>query len=128
MSPNKNISYDYNMDAREYYSNAQNLSKGNAETDWSNTYTRWWERSPLYVLFLWFFTPGIAIYIQMIVSSIGVYFMWKMNTKAGWCWNFYECWYSILFLKEAIVFALMIYIYYRINRKEQNAILHTARP
>jgi len=125
--PSINISYDMHMDAREYYHNAQHLTKGDAKTDWQTTYTHWWERSPLYVLFLWFFNP-VAVYVQILISSFGVYLLWRMNWKAGWVWNIYECWYSIIFLKESITFALMIFIYYRIFKAENNSHLLVQPP
>jgi hypothetical protein len=117
--PNENISLR-GGDPLEYYSNAQNLTKSDKiPLEYIDTYSHWWERSPIYVFFLWFFTPGIALYIQIFISSLGVYWMWKMNKKAGWIWNFYECWYPVLFLKESIVFAMMIYIIYRVENKKE---------
>jgi hypothetical protein len=110
-------------DPLEYYLNAQNLSKSDQyHAEWEYTY--WWERSPLYVLFLWFFTPNVALYIQIFISSLGVYWMWKINTRAGWIWNLYECWYPILFLKESIVFAMMIFIVYKFIEAPSMRIKH----
>lgn len=78
----------------------------------------WYEHNPVYVLFLWILTPGIALYVQIFIASIGVWLMWKMNHTAGIIWNFYSCWYDIIFLKESLMFSFLIMIIYKFTKKE----------
>ena len=108
-------------DTMEYYSASQNL-----EIDpirgYQFHYTKWYERNTVYVFFLWVFRTPYALFIQMLISSIGVLLMFKMNWKAGIFWNFWEAGYSILYNKEAIMFALIIFIIYKFRIKHEPAI------
>jgi hypothetical protein len=109
--PNQNISA-LRGDPLEYYNNAQNLE--NTRTNPEIVYTYWWERSPLYTLFIHIFNP-YAIFAQMIIGSLGVVWMWRMNKKAGLIWSFWECWYSIIYYKECLMYAMIIFIIYKVK-------------
>lgn len=109
--PDQNISIRQG-DSIEYYNNAQDLE--NTKTNPEIVYTYWWERSPLYTLFIHIFNP-YAIFIQIIIGSLGVFWMWKMNRKAGLVWNFWECWYSLIYYKECLMYATIICIIYKVK-------------
>jgi hypothetical protein len=102
-------------DPKEYYELSQNLRVDPAKSAQFH-YTHWYERMPLYVGFLWILTPKIALFVQMLIGSSGVYMMYKMNHKAGIVWNFWEAGYSIIFLKETLLFAAIIFVIYQFKK------------
>ncbi len=98
-------------DSKEYLMLSNNIK---TTTEWK--YDNWTERSFLYVLFLKVF-GDISIFLQMFLGSIGVLLFYKMNKTAGWIWNFYGCWYDILYLKESLIFFMIINFLYFIKRR-----------
>jgi hypothetical protein len=99
-------------DPLEYYKNAQHLENANINPELNYTY--WWERSPLYTLFIHITSP-LTILVQIVIGSLGVYWMWKINPAAGWIWNFWEWGYSLLYYKECLMYALIIFIIYKVK-------------
>jgi hypothetical protein len=110
--PTENISTRAG-DPEEYYYMATHHLDVMQERAQRFHYQYWYQRTPLYTLFLYLLTPQIAVFIQMLIGSIGVYLMYLMNKKAGYIWMFYEIPYSIIFLKECLMYALIITIIYK---------------
>lgn len=106
------------FDSWEYYYNSQNLEV------WQNAknyvgYYNWYERTPAYVLFLYIIRPENAIAVQIIISSLGVVLMYKMNKAAGWLWCFYpvSIFNSFQFMKETIYIFLIICLIYTLRKQ-----------
>jgi hypothetical protein len=107
-------------DPNEFYLNAQHLTVSTEmKHEWE--YTSVLERKPVYTFFLWIFTPDVAIFVQMLIGSIGVLLMYRMNKKAGIIWNFYGCWYDVIFLAESLIFFMMILTIYKYKSKNELA-------
>lgn len=100
-------------DTYEYYQLSKNLEVDPIRGEQFH-YTKWYERNTLYVAFLHYAQP-YGLFIQMLIGSIGVMLMYRMNHKAGIFWNFWEAGYSILYNKECLMFALIIFIIYKVR-------------
>ena len=105
------------FDSWEYFYNSQNLEI------WQNAkeyigYEYWYQRTPAYVLFLYLVRPENAIFTQIIISSLGVVLMYKMNKTAGWLWCFYptSIFNSFQFMKETIYIFIIICLIYTLRK------------
>ena len=104
------------IDAHEYYDISKDFQVHEARAAQMG-YNHWYERTPLYVL--WLHITGRDTYYQIFLSLLGVYLMYRMNRRAGWLWCFApeslirSCQYS----KESVMIPLVIIaIYFFRNR------------
>ena len=106
------------FDSWEYFYNSQDLTVWQEAKEYIG-YENWYERTPGYVLFLYLIRPENAIPIQIIISSLGVFLMYKMNKIAGWMWCFYpiSIFSSFQFMKETIFIFLIICLVYLLRRQ-----------
>ena len=101
------------FDSYEYYHNSKNLEVWD-EAKEHHLYDRWYERTPAYVLFL-HLTGEYAIPIQIILSTITVLLVYKINPIAGWLLCFYPV--HILganqYMKETLmIFFIAVLVYW----------------
>jgi hypothetical protein len=115
--PHQNIGIFSGTDDREYFYMANNNLQVLPDSTRQFQYTHWYQRTPIYTLFLYVLTPQIALFVQMFIGSIGVWLMWKMNKWAGFTWNVWECGYDMIYFKESLLFALIIFIIYLFSKK-----------
>lgn len=114
------------LDEKEYYYNGKNLdviyNPSSEVPSRTYDYEHWYNRTPVYMLFR-FVTQDFTLIVQMILSSLGVVLMWKMNKAAGWLWCFYlpEVFYSFHYLKASLMtFAIILTIYLWKNYEARN--------
>lgn len=71
-------------------------------------YSNWYERTPVYTLFLHLTYQSLII--QMVLSAIGVVLMWKLNALAGLIWCFYipDILHSSTYWKTSLLCFLII--------------------
>ena len=107
----------YGTDAVEYYYNSVDF-----QVLPGATYTNWYERTPAYVLFLHLIQRQLLI--QILLSSIAVVLMFKMNKLAGWLWCFYpfDVISSFQYHKECLLVFLIIGLIY-LFRERRNWLL-----
>jgi hypothetical protein len=78
--------------------------------------TAGWLWNPAYFLFL--MIPG-AIVIQLILSMVSVWLMFRLNKFAGWIWAFYPVaifvWYQ--YNKQSVMIPLLIIVIYLLRNK-----------
>jgi hypothetical protein len=103
------------FDSYEYYYNSENL------TVWEEAreklgYENWYERTPAYTLFL-YLTDRI-LFIQILISALGVFLMYRMNKIAGWIWCFYpmDIIHSFQYMKETLLIFIIISIIYAFKK------------
>lgn len=106
------------FDSWEYFYNSQNLEVWQKAKEYIG-YEYWYQRTPAYVLFLYIIRPENAIAIQIIISSLGVTIMYKMNRIAGWLWCLYpiSIFNSFQFMKETVYIFLIICLIYILRRR-----------
>ncbi len=86
------FSYQYDnyshkeSDAKAHYETSINL-KVPKESQERIGYKNWYERSPAYVFYL--HVTNQSLLLQIILSSLTVVFLYKINELAGWLWCFY---------------------------------------
>lgn len=106
-----------NADTIEYYLTSINLEPHKFfRLLWG--YENWYERTPVYVLFLHVIQRQLII--QVILSSIGCVMMYRINKTAGILWIFYlqDIIYSFQYNKESLLlFSIILVIYFLRNRK-----------
>ena len=73
-------------DAKAHYETSINLEVPKYAQE-TIGYKNWWERSPVYVLYL--HVTCQSLLIQIIVGSLTVLILYKLNPLAGWLWCFY---------------------------------------
>ena len=101
------------FDSWEYFYNSQDLIVWKNATDYIG-YNLWYERTPAYTLFLYLIRPENVIVIQIILSAIGVLFMYKMNKIAGWIFCLYpvSIFNSFQFMKQTLFTTIIIILIY----------------
>lgn len=114
------------FDSIEYYTVSQNLTVPSFITNHLGAsghilgYTHWYERTPAYMLFLHIVTVNNAIWLQILLSSIGVVLMYKMNSIAGYIWCVYpvSVFNSFQFMKETLlIFLIILAVFYLRDKK-----------
>lgn len=104
-------------DSIEYYITSINLQPHSFfKVLWGYEY--WYERTPGYVLFLHFIERNLLI--QVIISSLGCVFMYKINKYAGLLWIFYpqDIFHSFQYNKECLlVFLIIVSIFFLKHKK-----------
>ena len=105
------------FDSWEYFYNSQNLEVWENAKDYVG-YELWYERTPAYVLFLYLIRPENAIFVQTIISALGVVLMHNMNRTAGWIWCFYpvSIFNSFQYMKETFYIFLIIWSIYALRK------------
>jgi hypothetical protein len=101
------------FDSEEYVRNSYNLEVWDKATE-KMGYTEWYQRTPGYTLFLYIVGTKLAIYLQLIISSLSVFLMYRMNKTAGKIWLFYpmELLHPSMYMKETLLIFIIISIIY----------------
>ncbi len=108
-------------DAKAHYETSISL-KVPIESQEKIGYKNWWERSPVYVYYLHITKQSLLI--QIIISSLTVLILYRINALAGWLFCFYpqSMILSFQFNKETILWFieatlfLIIYRYYEYKK------------
>jgi hypothetical protein len=97
------------FDSWEYYYNSQELQVWDRAAERLG-YAEWYYRTPAYTLFLYLIRPDNAIAVQIIISSLTVLLLYKLNYKAGWMFCFYpiSIFGSFQYMKETLLIFLII--------------------
>jgi len=108
-------------DAKAHYETSINLEVPK-ESQKTIGYHDWWERSPVYVIYL--YVTKQSILLQIILSCLTVLILYKINPLAGWLFCFYpqSIILSFQFNKETLLFfveAILFLIIYRRYKNEQ---------
>lgn len=107
----------YNADTIEYYITSFNFEPHTFfKSMWS--YEHWYQRTPLYVIFLHLINRELII--QIIISSIGCALMYKLNKLAGVLWVIYlqDIIYSFNYNKECLLlFCIILSIFLLRNHR-----------
>lgn len=104
-----NLDPNWIIDGREYYANGLNLNV-EFKTPW--VYSNWYERTPLYMLFIYIIRGNLIF--QIIVCGIAGTLAFKINKFLGLFYLFYPNWIfqSFNFSKEALLIALTLIALY----------------
>jgi hypothetical protein len=111
-----NMNPEYIIDGREYKYMAETLQPAPKEMT-GYELNNWYERTPLYVLFLHII--GNQIWIQILVTGIAGVYAFKLNKYMGWYFLLYPDWVfqSFNYSKEALLVSLMIVSLYYLKDK-----------
>ena len=109
-------------DAKAHYETSINLEVPKYAQE-TIGYKDWWERSPVYVYYL--HITGQSLLIQIILSSITVLILYRINPFAGWLFCFYpqSIILSFNFNKETLLFfieSLLIFTIIMYDKKTRN--------
>jgi hypothetical protein len=106
----------HSSDSIEYYITSINFKPFSCfKLYWGYDY--WYERTPVYILFLHVFQQELIF--QIILSSLGCIILYKLNKAAGllWCVYLQEIVYSFQYSKETpLLFFVILSIYLFRNR------------
>ena len=97
------------IDCREYYETSLNFETFEPfKSYWG--YSNWYERNPLYILYLHFTFQNIIILI--ILSAFTVFLIFKINKTAGIIFMFYpnSIFYSFIYSKTVLIVFLAVLI------------------
>lgn len=104
-------------DTLEYVLTSVNLKPNNVfKLTWN--YSEWYQRTPVYVLFLHIIHRKLIF--QIILSSISCVLMYRMNKTAGLLWTIYlqDIIYSFNYNKESLLlFCVILFMYLFRNRR-----------
>jgi len=106
-----------NSDSLEYYINSINFQPLDVHKAYWG-YDNWYERTPLYILFL--HITHRELIIQVFLSALSCVLMFKLNKTAGILWIFYpqEIIYSFQYGKETLlIFLVIMFIYLLRNHR-----------
>ena len=101
-------------DAEEYFINSQTLEN----TAQHFPYNHWYERTPVYMLFL--HITGQSLFIQIILSALTCVLLEKLYKYSGWIYCFYlpSIFYSNVYMKTTLLTFLFVWLVYLFrNRK-----------
>jgi len=80
-------------------------------------YNAWYFKSPAYILFLKFIQRSIIL--NILVSSLAVFFLYRLNKIAGWMLALYppHWYYSAIFFKESLMITCAVIIIYLLRNR-----------
>ncbi len=109
-------------DAKQYYQIAENLEVP-AEVTEQYGFIKWYEWSPVHILFLHFTNRELGI--QIILSVLTVLILYKINPYLGWFWCLYPVAiaFSVTYFKENLLFFCYSIILYLSARNKWNILL-----